>query len=145
MHTVLKSLQGPCVCNIQFSLSLGMMNQLTQESLTQYGDNRGAGAVPGANTGAVPKPQPQQPQLNASFDDDLPPPPPPLSSSPTLPQRNGHHLGGAGEDTDNNSSITTDTTAQVSTGSSLVLVQWVQLPLWVLRKTDFAPIDFEEI
>ena len=108
-----------------------MMNQLTQESLTQYGDNRGiagaSGAVPGANTGAVPKPQaqqPLQPQLNASFDDDLPPPPPPLSSSPTLPLRNGHHLGanghhlGAGEDTDNISSITTDTTAQVSIKNS---------------------------
>ena len=95
------------------------MNQLTQESLNQYGDNNGRGA-PGAIgaqgpasllTGALPKTQ--QPQLNASFDDDLPPPPPPLSSSPTLPLRNGYLLGGGGEDTDNNSSIATDTTAQV--------------------------------
>ena len=31
------------------------------------------------------------------------------------------------------------------TGSSLVLVQWVQLHPQIFRKTDFAPTDFEEI
>ena len=94
---------------------MAMMNQLTQESLNQYGDNRAAAAGQGPGPGpALGLGAGLKPQLNASFDDDLPPPPPPLSSSPTLPIRNDHFGGAGGEDTDNNSSITTDTTAQVS-------------------------------
>ena len=30
-------------------------------------------------------------------------------------------------------------------GPSLVGVQWVQLPPQILKKTEFAPTDFEEI
>ena len=72
-----------------------VFNQLTQESLTPFEEHK--------------------PNVNASFDDDLPPPPPPLSSSPQVGPRLPHQLPHMnGEDTDNNSSITTDTTAQVS-------------------------------